>query len=359
MTPPSHSRFDALDGMRGLAALFVMVYHVSKQNGLHLARGSYAAVDLFFILSGFVIMHSYGRAILGGMGFGEYLKARLIRLAPLYLVGLALGFTAMMVTVLYRPHGDLTVADVWRAGGLALAGLPYLNGLTWPLGHQLFLGPIFPLNGPSWSLFFELMVNIVFFFYLLRLRQVRAWHVGVLMAVLLAIELHTGEMNAGWGQSNFWLGFPRVAAEFLLGALLYVWYPRWKLLFKPLQLALIAAVFALFLSSSERKVLLDALVLSPLAILAGAHLQLGEHARAVCRWLGELSYPIYVVHVPLHALAIACFGLEQLPPLPQLLIVVVAAVLSAIVLNQVDARVRKALKARLLPRASQPGRATA
>lgn len=351
MTLAPSRRFDALDGMRGLAALFVMVYHVTEQNGLHYARDAQAAVDLFFVLSGFVIMHGYGHAILAGMSFGDYLKSRLIRLGPLYLAGLALGLAAMGAAILHHHAGGIRASHLWTATGLGLIGLPYLNHLAWPLGHHVTPGVVFPLNGPAWSLFFEVFINICFFFYLARWRRVSGWLVLGLMALFLATRLWTGEGNPGWGTDGFWAGFPRVAAEFFLGALLYVWHKRLNWRNTPMQvalkLALIGIVFVFFLSSSGAKALIDAVLLSPLAILAGARLELGPRARQICQRLGDLSYPLYIIHVPLHLLAVEMLGLESLPPLQQLIVVSVIAVACAMALAKVDERVRGALKARL------------
>jgi peptidoglycan/LPS O-acetylase OafA/YrhL len=350
MTTPSSRRFDALDGMRGLAALFVMVYHITEQNGLNYARDSQAAVDLFFVLSGFVIMHSYGSAILSGMRFGDYLTSRLIRLGPLYLAGLVLGVAAMGAAIAHH-HGDgIRLSHLWTATGLGLVGLPYLNAVSWPLGHHMTPGVIFPLNGPAWSLFFELFINICFFFYLARWRRLSGWLILGLMALFLFTRFWTHEGNAGWGTDNFWAGFPRVAAEFFLGALLCVWHQQLNWRGTPLKVAitfgLIALVFVFFLSSSDNKALIDAVVLSPLAILAGAQLHLGPKARQLCQQLGDLSYPVYIIHVPLHRLAIEMLGLETLPALQQLVIVSAIVVVCAMVLTKADEQVRRALKAR-------------
>jgi hypothetical protein len=67
-------RFDLLDGLRGIAAIGVMIYHYTLHNGLHWLGGAWVAVDLFFILSGFVIAHSYGNKILNGMGIQQFLR---------------------------------------------------------------------------------------------------------------------------------------------------------------------------------------------------------------------------------------------------------------------------------------------
>lgn len=84
----THNRFDALDGLRGVAAIAVMISHFSQET---LFKNAYEAVDLFFMLSGFVIAHSYGARLLSGMTSTEYVKRRLIRLYPMLLISLLIA----------------------------------------------------------------------------------------------------------------------------------------------------------------------------------------------------------------------------------------------------------------------------
>ena len=95
MSPPlpitsNHSRFEVLDGMRGVAAISVMVVHFQNQNEPFLKNG-FIAVDLFFMLSGFVLAHSYGARLQRNMGYFEYILKRIIRLYPMFLLGVVVG----------------------------------------------------------------------------------------------------------------------------------------------------------------------------------------------------------------------------------------------------------------------------
>lgn len=168
-------RFDFLDGVRGLAALFVMFYHYTQHNGLIFFKGAWIAVDLFFILSGFVLSYGYGAKIIDGMSFRDFFRIRLIRLAPLYFVGFLLGLAFYVVASLQNGliglNGELLVA----ASILNLFGLPYVNNEVWPFGDDHIVGAAFPLNDPAWSLFFEIVVNIFFMFTLLNLRNFRVF----------------------------------------------------------------------------------------------------------------------------------------------------------------------------------------
>src|SRR5689334_10389454 len=87
------SRYDALDGLRGVAAIAVMIMHLTQAS---LFKNAYVAVDLFFMLSGFVIAHSYGTRLLRGMTAREYVKRRVIRLYPMLLISLLIGLPVLI-----------------------------------------------------------------------------------------------------------------------------------------------------------------------------------------------------------------------------------------------------------------------
>src|SRR5476649_797527 len=99
MSAIKSTRFDLLDGLRGVAAIAVMLHHYTQHTGWDWFGGAWVAVDLFFVLSGFVIAHSYSKKILNGISFRDFTSVRLVRLAPLYLLGLALGVCAVFLSM--------------------------------------------------------------------------------------------------------------------------------------------------------------------------------------------------------------------------------------------------------------------
>ena len=125
-------RFYMLDGLRGVAAILVMFYHYGLYKGMHWIVGAWVSVDLFFILSGYVIAHRYREKIVSGLGIFEFSKIRLIRLWPLYFLGLLIGLLDAAMT----PSNLQTVGknNMELAAVFSAFFVPYLNSNTWPMG---------------------------------------------------------------------------------------------------------------------------------------------------------------------------------------------------------------------------------
>ena len=112
MTTRAKHRFGALDALRGIAALAVLAYHFRWfYSPEYCFPGGYLAVDLFFLLSGFVIGHAYDEKIQGGMTSAIFIERRLIRFLPLLWLGIAIGTTALVYQL---THGstDFTKRDI-------------------------------------------------------------------------------------------------------------------------------------------------------------------------------------------------------------------------------------------------------
>jgi peptidoglycan/LPS O-acetylase OafA/YrhL len=335
------SRYALLDGARGLAAIAVMIYHYTQGNGLHWLGGAWVAVDLFFVLSGFVIAHGYGAKILAGQGFFRFFALRLIRLGPLYLVGLMLGVAAAVLTI-RTGSATLTDADVIRAVLYAIFFVPNLDHAAWVTGNVVLNDAAFPLNGPSWSLSFELFANAVFWLWLYctkRLSSVAL--VAFLMLIFLVTTVPPHMSNPGWSTPTFPYGFARVTAEFFLGALLY--QVDWKnlpqnrfVLFLPPCM-----VFFLFLFSSNKIDLPSAVVVVPLAVLCMSRIELGKVAEGLAEKLGAISYPLYVCHFPLLRAAFEFDGFRRMDPVIQILFLSTLAIVGAALLVKLDIRVRR------------------
>jgi peptidoglycan/LPS O-acetylase OafA/YrhL len=306
LSPQSHARhFDALDALRGLAAFAVVVLHYTEHSSLNdFLPGAWVAVDLFFVLSGFVLMHSYGERILTGMRFSRFVRVRLTRLGPMYVMGSLLGIISAVMLAQTQTPPVPGIHQLVAASVFGVLGLPFFNHGVWPFGHGHLTGPLFPLEVPAWSLFFEAVVNVLFFAWLKYARRLSASVLSALafiVFIVLTAKMHV--FNPGWGTSNFWLGFPRVIAEFFLGAWLYQLRPQtWR----PHSLLAVGAAvlfFGAMFSAHPWINFFDALLIAPLTVALAASLSLSRFFHKTASLAGKLSYPLYLVHYPLYRIA--------------------------------------------------------
>jgi peptidoglycan/LPS O-acetylase OafA/YrhL len=290
-----------LDLTRGVAALAVLAHHSYAFLGCQLFWRGYLAVDLFFMVSGFVLEHQYGSAITGGMGFKEFATRRLVRLYPCYLLGFTLGVVLESVQ-LTREHGYCDTS------GLAAAAIANLLLLPTPGLPYHGTGELFPFNPVTWSLMYELIVSGIYWWCRKKLSPIGStWVLGASGIAFVVAAVHYGSTEGGWGPGQSLLGFSRVMFSFFAGVTLCRYRPsgvalprasgNTVLLAGTATLLLIlhgpawswglcyelAAIFAVF----------------PILVLALSQAQPGRRSIACCRFAGAVSYPVYLLQVPL------------------------------------------------------------
>ncbi|TGE20364.1 acyltransferase [Hymenobacter aquaticus] len=347
--PSATPHFAVLDGLRGIAALAVVVYHfmeivVPDYEHLFIAH-AYLAVDFFFCLSGFVMACAYDTR-LAKIGIGAFLRRRLIRLHPLVLVGSVLG----LLTFRLDPFSAVYAAYAERVWQVFLAScllIPY------PIMPERTFN-LFPLNAPTWSLFWEYIANVVYALVLVRVRP-RLLYVLTLLAAGALVYQATlvPNLSIGWDRNTFWGGAVRVSYSFLMGLVLY--RARWivpnRLGFVGVGLLLLAGL--LFPYRSNLTGLTDSLtvlVYFPLLVALGAGAHLNPRLAKTCHWLGELSYPLYMVHYPFVWVFLS-YVATQKPPMSTLAWLVPTATLALVglaylLLVTVDAPLRRYLSKR-------------
>lgn len=283
-------RYQALDGLRGFAALAVAIFHVRPLVSPWFP-GGYLAVDVFFCLSGFVIAHAYDGKLASGMGVGAFARVRLVRLWPMYMVGAALG--AILALVLEAKAPATPAAQLTAMIGLSFVFLP-----SWGTSF------LFPFDWPAWSLFLELAINGAHAAFFRRLTTRRLAILVALSGVGIAADaLLWGTTNGGVTWGTWKLGVLRVIYGFFLGVLIYRCRRRLPVIRAP-GLAVAAAMLIAMEVAPPRSVhgLYDAafvLIGAPLIVLIGSQAAPWRGAAA----LGQLSYPLYAIHWPLVALA--------------------------------------------------------
>lgn len=286
--------FAVLDGLRGVAAIAVVTFHFMEMaiwnySKLWIGHG-FLAVDFFFCLSGFVMGYAYDDRI-ADMGLGKFLKARLIRLHPMVVMGSLLGLIAFYA----NPFG---VNPGYGLGSMALIFVESLllipNGAMQQRSQNLF-----SLNAPAWSLFWEYIANLVFGLVLYRAKRSLLIVVTVTAAVVLCWVGHqAGNLSGGWSSRNFWDGGARVAYSFLAGLLVYRtgWRLRTPLGFGGLSLLLMLALVMPYAEGAWIREAAVIVVYFPLLVALGAGAVLTPRIERLCRFSGELSYPLYMSH---------------------------------------------------------------
>jgi peptidoglycan/LPS O-acetylase OafA/YrhL len=295
-------RFQALDGLRGVAALLVVLLHVGWLNHLtdnHFIHQAYLAVDLFFILSGFVISSNYSHRIATFRDVRSFIGLRFFRLYPLHLAMLV-AFVCLEYTKLVAQRafaimpGAQTPFTGGNSFGAAVANVFLVNGL-----HVL---DRFGWNGVSWSISCEFATYLVFSILVLAgsVRSRLFFIGGSILAVAgyvgIAVERSTLDVTVDWG-------IIRCLAGFFLGMLVFR-FRRLTILRQSrtvIAVSGIAAMIAAILTISFASGPLIVLVI-PLFVIAIAFLQTdqGPLARLLIsqpvQFLGRISYSIYMVH---------------------------------------------------------------
>jgi peptidoglycan/LPS O-acetylase OafA/YrhL len=286
------NRFVALDGLRGIAAICVVALHVSVSfDKSAYFPHAHLAVDFFFMLSAFVIANAYAVRMANGMTFRRFLAIRWIRLFPLYFAGLMLGIFVYLLQVQSFTLDGIALAKV------ILAALFFLPS-SQDLGHGW--GSSFPLNGPAWSLFWEWVGNIAWALVLTRLGKTSLIVLTVAAGILYCTQALLNDMvNQG---HPIRLAFPYLAG-------LVLWSRKAErydvgTTLEPLALAVLlltllnlpSDVFGISRGGYEAAA---ACIGFPAVIAWGSRIRLQRRTTTAAVWLGGISSPIYILHMPI------------------------------------------------------------
>ena len=312
--------YELLDGLRGVAALLVVFYHIFE--GLSFAAGGtlitainhgYLAVDFFFILSGFVIGYAYDDRWKRNMTLGNFFTRRLIRLHPMIIMGTIIGAITFCIQGSVQWDGShVATSAVMLALLAAMFFIPAYPGAGYDVRGN---GEMFSLNGPSWSLFFEYIGNILYALFIHRLSNrglailVTLSGIGLAWFALFDIVGY-GMLGVGWtlDGANFWGGMLRMLFPFSLGMLL-------SRHFRPIKTrgafwicsAVLLILFCIPYIEGKSPVCLNgvyeliciALVFPALVWIAASGKTTDKQSTRICRFLGDISFPLYAIHYPL------------------------------------------------------------
>ncbi|MDI9606227.1 MAG: acyltransferase [Bacteroidota bacterium] len=311
----SKPHYKILNGLRGVAALMVIWYHVFEAFATspfdQRFNHGYMAVDFFFVLSGFVIGYAYDDRW-GKMNKKEFFKRRLIRLHPMIIMGTVLGVITFLIQGSVQWDGTkVSLSFVMLAMLLHLFLLPAVPGTGADVRGN---NEMFPLNGPTWSLFFEYIGNILYALWLRKL-STKALRVVVILssAGLASFALFNlsgfGHLGVGWTllDNNFLGGMLRLLFAFSIGMLMSRNFKPVKIrgAFLICSLVIIAVLSVPYIGGPDSlwmNGLYDAvctIVIFPALVYLGASGKTSSKAsEKLCRFLGDISYPLYMVHYP-------------------------------------------------------------
>jgi peptidoglycan/LPS O-acetylase OafA/YrhL len=321
--------FEILDGLRGIAALAVVIFHfmewVFPDVSQNFIGHGFLAVDFFFCLSGFVIGYAYDDRI-RRMGVRAFFKSRLIRLHPLVVLGSVLGLVSFLLDPFATP-----IAYDW--GKLLLLAVCSIFLIPFPVMEDRAFN-IFGLNAPSWSLFWEYVANIFYAFVLYKAGRRSLVALTIVAAVgICIVSYRAGNLLGGWSKDTFLDGGARVGYSFLAGLLLYRsnWIIKNRLGF--IGLAVLLSL-AFIMPGSTWNWLTETLVVLfyfPLLVSLGAGSSLSPQWKKVCRFSGNISYPLYMTHYA----AIWVFGnyyTNEKPPAGNLPYIIIPGIIFLIVI---------------------------
>lgn len=290
-------QLNILDGLRGVAAIMVVYFHLlqayfpaSSENPLHHA---FLAVDFFFLMSGYVIGYAYDSRI-DYLTVAQFMKIRLIRLHPLVILGLTFGALGYLLDPFVGHAQSISATLMIIAFCFGCMMLPYQALPNRP-------DETFSLNGASWSLFQEYLVNIVYAIIGKKIsNRLLMVMVGISSLGILFVAKHFGSLHFGWGWSHIWVAPIRVLFPFFTGLLLFRMNLTIKIKYAfPLLTVLLLTIF--FLPNQRMNGLFEALsvlLVFPLMIAVAAGSTVSKQSEALCKYIGQISYPIYILHYP-------------------------------------------------------------
>ena len=375
----SKPRYEILDGLRGVAAMIVVAFHLfetySKGPLFQTLNHGYLAVDFFFVLSGFVIGYAYDDRW-NRMTTWDFFKRRLIRLHPMVIMGGLIG-------VIFFYFGDNPAFPLIHQTSWITLLLMFLLGCTMiPASKSMDIRgweETYPVNGPQWSLMLEYCANIL---YATVIRHFNKLALGIFVAASAILTIDLG-MNldlfgfigdsysantfiGGWGIEGrqLYIGITRLCYPFFCGLLIsrmgkFVTV-RGGFWWCALIIAIVLCMPRIGGTAHENFWMnglyetLCILILFPLVVSMGAGSRISDpKSQKVCELLGRISYPLYITHYPLVYMQMAWVINHKDAPLSMHIFISVCVFLLAIAMafsamSLYDEPVREWLKERIL-----------
>jgi len=274
----SASRLAGLDGLRGVAALCILVFHATPGLLGSFRGNAYLAVDLFFMLSGYVIARTYEARLGDGLSPAAFLTIRYRRLWPTMFIGGLMGLPWFFIT--------FDSSHWW----IAIANLLLIP--------TFLFNRVYVLNAPAWSIFFELVANMLHAVILRRVSTGCLIIAAIAAASFLAFVGSRSTLDIGSQPSLAIFAIFRVMLSYMIGVILW---RRWK--DKPpynVPPALAFAAMPLLLGAGTLlghdywlTGMIYIILVCPLMIAGGLRL---SGVQPFARLIGDMSFPLYAFH---------------------------------------------------------------
>jgi peptidoglycan/LPS O-acetylase OafA/YrhL len=328
--------------MRGVAALLILVRHNDIYFGKFRFNESFLAVDLFFVLSGFVVAGAYSERLRQGLNWRSFMLLRLVRFYPLYLLGTLLGLAAMLGGMLFGRVGEqVTYAEIGASLTLNVFFIP-----------SFFMRDLFPLLTVAWSLFWELLVNFAYsqVWPSLSRKRLLALLACSALSLILAATRCVVDSGSAPGLDSAWMAATRVVFSFGMGLLLQR-MPKADFRVPPVLLLGASAIALGFNPQGDFRPLYEIcfiLLISPALVYLGAASEPknGLEARLYA-FLGAVSYALYVLHKPIGLLLSIAFkhlvhvGVAHFAPWSGLVLIAVLLAICGILDRYYDGPARR------------------
>jgi len=353
--------FVTLDLLRGIAALSVLQVHTGAKLGLSSSLANHAlSVDFFLMLSGFMMTHAYQERLDNGWGTAAFVRARILRLYPLYLVGTVLGILFVILRMV-SGHLKTTPGEIAM---LALLGVFFLPIPPSPLFPTAPIA-IYPFDMPAWSLWYQLVGYAVHGTFLRRRGPSVLGGLALFFGlILLPVTIGHGVDDFGPNREDYFFAFCRVMFAYPVGMILHrVWNSgRFRIHLHPL---VVGAFFLLVMATPVPPGLqavytwFAIILLLPTVILLAADARRVGRMMQIFKWIGGLSFPLYILHLPVFDffevawLRVTRLPVEQAAPWSGFCYLLVVVPTAFFVGKLYDPQARKLLQVHVIPAASR------